>query len=168
MPAKALLIMGAALVAAGLGLSRAAPVLQAAGPGEPKLTGTRGFRNNNPGNIRAAGDVWVGQVGIDAGGYVIFDTPEHGLRALARIMLNYQRLHGIDTLNALVARYAPASDSNDESSYVQDLSARLGIGPSAPFSIEAMLVPLMQAIIRHENGSQPYALAQIQAGVDLA
>lgn len=145
----------------GLGL------VLAAGAGAARMYDTpRGIRNNNPGNLRfSVANDWLGQVGHDAGGYVIFDTPAHGLRALAILLSNYQARHGISTLEALVNRYAPSADGNDERAYVLALSAAVGVGPEEPFNITAMLAALMAAIIRHENGRNPYSLAAINSAV---
>ena len=51
---------------------------------------TRGIRNNNPGNIRVSKDQWEGMTGDD-GAFVIFDSPESGVRALAKNLQSYGR-----------------------------------------------------------------------------
>ncbi|MDR8284944.1 hypothetical protein FPK77_25135, partial [Acinetobacter baumannii] len=57
----------------------------------------RGIRNNNPGNLEASSsNPWVGQTGSD-GRFAKFETPEHGIRALGRNLISYQR-QGIDTV----------------------------------------------------------------------
>ena len=44
---------------------------------------TVGERNNNPGNVKKPGnDVWVGTIGYDDRGHVIFKDLDHGVRAL--------------------------------------------------------------------------------------
>ncbi|MFU2316820.1 hypothetical protein [Rahnella sp. PCH160] len=51
----------------------------------------RGLRNNNPGNIEASdANPWEGQIGSD-GRFAKFETPEHGIRALGKNLLSYQR-----------------------------------------------------------------------------
>lgn len=49
-----------------------------------------GLRNNNPGNIEAGSNPWEGQTGSD-GRFATFATPEHGIRALGKNLLSYQR-----------------------------------------------------------------------------
>lgn len=52
---------------------------------------TRGIRNNNPGNLEySKSNPWVGQNGDD-GRFAKFETPEHGIRALGRNLMSYQR-----------------------------------------------------------------------------
>jgi hypothetical protein len=126
----------------------------------------RGIRNNNPGNIRWDGTTqWRGMVGQDAGGFVIFDTPENGIRAMARILGNYQRI-GVDTITAIISRWAPDTE-NDTIAYIRAVETRTGIDRNMPIS-GADYPAIIGAIIRHENGSQPYTVAQINTGVALA
>jgi len=127
----------------------------------------RGIRNNNPGNIRdTKGDTWEGQAGTD-GAFAIFSAPEFGLRALAKLLNNYERLHGINTVKGIISRYAP-SNENNTAAYIASVSAALGIDPETTFSIEARLPELMQAIIKHENGQQPYSGELIATGIKMA
>ncbi|UZT50085.1 internal (core) protein [Enterobacter phage 01_vB_Eclo_IJM] len=48
---------------------------------------TRGIRNNNIGNIRVSKDQWEGATGDD-GSFVTFDTPDSGVRALAKNLMS--------------------------------------------------------------------------------
>lgn len=48
----------------------------------------RGIRNNNAGNVRADEIIWDGQTGIDDEGFAIFKSPEGGIRALGKLLLN--------------------------------------------------------------------------------
>lgn len=134
-------------------------------------TPLRGIRNNNPGNIEASqNNAWEGQTGSD-GRFVTFATPEHGLRALGKTLLSYQRQHGLDTLNEVVSRYAPSSDGNDTDAYIRALCAELGTDGNTPLDMEDphTLSALCAAIIRHENGGkQPYSDAQLNSGISAA
>ena len=50
---------------------------------------TRGERNNNPGNIRQTDADWIGERATDSDpAFEEFTTPEDGIRALARLLLN--------------------------------------------------------------------------------
>jgi len=131
---------------------------------------TRGEKNANPGNIRF--DLltrWLGQVGHDGDGFCVFDTPEHGIRALARVLLNYQRLDGCRTLADVVRRYAPQSE-NDAAAYLADVAARTGIGADGALDLThpGKLATLARAIIFHENGRCLYDAATIAKAVALA
>ena len=127
----------------------------------------RGIRNHNPGNIRA-GDKWRGLTGIDDAGFCQFDTPEHGIRALAKVLLSYQSTHGLRTLRQMVSRWAPPVE-NDTESYIDSVCRACVASPDNPYTLTpSRLLSLVAAIIKHENGQQPYPAAQLMAGVDLA
>jgi hypothetical protein len=113
----------------------------------------RGIRNNNPGNIKDLGVPWQGLVGHDAAGFCIFDTPEHGLRALAMNLVSAQTKHGCLTLRQIICRHS----ETDQQVYVANAVKRTGILPGAKINLAelpATFVLLMQAIIAQENGAQ--------------
>lgn len=126
----------------------------------------RGIRNNNPLNIKWSSlNNWNGQTGKDAAGFSIFDKPENGIRAAARILDNYAK-RGIYTLGDIVKTWAPASE-NDVESYVKHVEQ--GVGKSRTAKIgRADYLPLLRVMIKHENGKQPYTDAQILAGINAA
>ncbi|HAF2255035.1 TPA: hypothetical protein G8N49_003964 [Salmonella enterica] len=129
----------------------------------------RGIRNNNPGNLEySKTNPWVGQTGDD-GRFAKFETPEHGIRALGRNLLSYQR-QGIDTVNDIINRWAPPSDNNNTDAYIQAVCAQLGVTPDQPLdaSNPDTLKALCASIIQHENGSQPYSDQQLATGVSAA
>ncbi|HGA3365777.1 TPA: hypothetical protein ACIR6Q_002735 [Enterobacter kobei] len=131
--------------------------------------GARGIRNNNPGNLEfSKTNPWVGQTGDD-GRFAKFETPEHGIRALGRNLLSYQR-QGIDTVSDIINRWAPPSDNNNTDAYIQAVCAQLGV--TADQQLDASnpdtLKALCAAIIQHENGSQPYSDQQLATGVSAA
>jgi hypothetical protein len=130
---------------------------------------TRGLVNNNPGNIRKNGTAWRGAIAGSDPAFVTFDTPQDGIRAMAKVLLTYQRQHGLDTIAELLERWAPAVE-NDSFAYIDDVATRLGLDPDERIDLgdRAVLAALCGAIIRHENGVQPYADAVLAAGVDAA
>lgn len=131
--------------------------------------GARGIRNNNPGNLEfSKTNPWAGQTGDD-GRFAKFETPEHGIRALGRNLLSYQR-QGIDTVNDIINRWAPPDDNNNTSAYIEAVCAQLGVTPDQPLdaSNPDTLKALCAAIIHHENGSQPYSDQQLSTGVSAA
>lgn len=131
--------------------------------------GARGIRNNNPGNLEfSKTNPWAGQTGDD-GRFAKFETPEHGIRALGRNLLSYQR-QGIDTVNDIINRWAPPDDNNNTSAYIEAVCAQLGVTPDQPLdaSNPDTLKALCAAIIHHENGSQPYSDQQLSTGVTAA
>jgi hypothetical protein len=133
----------------------------------PKLP--RGLRNRNPGNIRGSGTRWQGEVGRDDKGFVIFATDELGLRACARVLINYHRKYELNTVSGIIHRWAPPVENNSQA-YVAAVCADMCVGPQVPLNVEdpKVLADLVRAIVKHENGKQPYTPGQIATGVRMA
>lgn len=142
--------------------------------GAPRVTAhgnssvARGLRNNNPGNIEAGSNSWDGQAGSD-GRFAKFVTPEHGIRALGKNLLSYQR-QGYDTISEIVNRWAPASDGNNTEAYIAALCKKLNVTPNDQLNMSDIntLRQLCAGIIQHENGKQPYSEDQLNTGVSAA
>jgi len=123
----------------------------------------RGLRNNNPGNIRDNPmNNWLGRIGADDKGFVIFDKPENGIRAIARTLDSYAR-RGIKSLSAIISTWAPAVENNT-SSYIAHVAKKLGKTPGDEVTRDEYPA-LIEAIILHENGRQPYDRATINRGI---
>lgn len=133
------------------------------------LTGTRGVRNNNPGNIRKSATKWSGKIEGTDPAFETFKTPEDGIRALGKNLLNYQDKHGINTIEGIINRWAPTSENNT-SAYVQAVAKETGLDPSAPLNLRNpdTLQKVTTAIIHHENGGHPYGADVVQSGVKAA
>jgi hypothetical protein len=121
----------------------------------------RGIRNNNPGNIEWIADPskrWRGMVAKD-GRYGVFDTPANGVRAIGgELRANFRR--GQNTLDAIIGEWAPAPENNTES-YKRSVAAELGgVSTSTPLS-SSTIPAITAAIIKHENGVQPYAVSDL-------
>lgn len=114
---------------------------------------TRGIRNNNLGNLRVSKDQWEGAVGDD-GAFVIFDSPESGVRALAKNLQSYGR-QGYDSIEKIINRWAPPNE-NDTKAYIDSVVAATGIPAtqSLDLSDPDTLSSLAQAIGYHETGSR--------------
>jgi hypothetical protein len=134
------------------------------------MTTARGLRNNNPGNIEWNDTPWQG-----------LDTPPHdgrfcrfvhakwGIRAIARTLITYQDKHGINTVRGFINRWAPPVE-NDTGAYVQHVADKAGVRFDEVVNIQdyAVCRPIVEAIIRHENGKQPYKAWEIDEGLKLA
>lgn len=114
---------------------------------------TRGIRNNNPGNIRVSKDQWEGMTGDD-GAFVTFDSPESGVRALAKNLQSYGR-QGYDSIEKIINRWAPPNE-NDTQAYIDSVVTATGIPAtqSLDLSNPDTLSSLAQAISFHETGSR--------------
>ena len=130
----------------------------------------RGIRNNNPGNLRRSKDPWQGLASEQTDpDFFQFVSSKWGIRALARTLIAYQDKDGRNTVNKIIDRWAPPTENNT-TAYVQAVAAGVGVAADDEIDVHDYLVlrPLTLAIIRHENGQQPYTDAEIDAGLVLA
>lgn len=129
-----------------------------------KISVARGIRNNNPGNIKSdPRNAWQGKTGSD-GVFDIFDTPENGIRAIVKILTSY-RARGITSIRDIIDEWAPPGDKNNTTAYINAVSSRMNASHSARV-VPSNIVDFISAVIKHENGSQPYALSVIRAGAN--
>lgn len=129
-------------------------------------SGTRGIRNNNPGNIvYMPVNPWKGQIGTD-GRFGVYDTPANGVRAIGKQLMVYRRKYGLSTVRDLIARWAPPVENNT-ASYISSVARRLGVDADQNIDVAAMLGQLAAAIILHENGRIPYTQSDINTWVNL-
>ena len=130
----------------------------------------RGIRNNNPGNIRRNGDPWQGlaerQGDVE---FFTFKSPIYGIRALARTLITYQDKYELRSIRKIISRWAPPRENNTNA-YVRAVAADAGLDADQILDIHRFdhLLPLTKAIIRHENGHQPYTDTQLTKGLVLA
>lgn len=130
----------------------------------------RGVRNHNPGNLRRSRDPWQGLAKEQTDReFFRFEGSKWGIRALARTLITYQDKHGLGTVRGIINRWAPPSE-NDTGAYVRVVAAAIGVKPEATVNMHdyATLKAVVLAIIRHENGQQPYSDPEIDAGLVLA
>jgi len=114
------------------------------------IGGTRAWRNNNPGNIRA-GDFALRRAAIGAaGGFAVFPNYETGFAALIALLRapSYQQL----TVEQAINRYAPPIE-NDTGAYINAVEKQIGISRNAPMKLlsDDGLYKLAKAIEKHEG-----------------
>lgn len=125
----------------------------------------RGIRNNNPGNIEAGNDNWHGATGSD-GRYLIFSAPVYGLRAISRILDTYANKYRLFNIDGIIRRWAPEHE-NDTESYISHVEKLVGKNRfEALDEMDRSL--LIAAIVKHENGSQPYDWDLIGSAIEMA
>lgn len=163
-----------ALVGAGLYISSGRKKLDSVGVGESKAVGViasdsslpRGVRNNNPGNIKhSVKNPWRGLVGFD-GVFCVFDSPENGIRAMARVLMSY-RARGIFTLEGIIYEWSPpdlGGDNNPTESYLDFVARKTGIAVKSSV-YESDYPAVIAAIIAFENGHYAYSEDVVRAGV---
>lgn len=129
----------------------------------------RSVRNSNPGNLRKSAQTWIGEVPGEDLSFATFDTADNGFRALAKVLLAYKRIHGLDTVSKIITRYAP-SHENDTDAYIVHVCQVLGVRPNDYIDVEdaTTLVKLVSAIARHEAGADVWADSSINNGVTRA
>lgn len=117
----------------------------------------RGIRNNNPGNIRHSNDKWQGKARDQPDeDFIKFESPEYGIRALARVLIRYYDAYDLDTVRKIISRWAPPVENNTLA-YVTAVAEKLGVEPDDQIDVHDynVMEPLVRAIIEHENGRPP-------------
>lgn len=132
---------------------------------------SRGIRNNNPGNIRW-GDNWQGLVPESQRtdkDFCQFTGPEYGIRAMIVILRKYQQTHGLNTISAIISRWAPTNE-NDTQAYISSVAQATGVTSDQRIdtSDSRFMMNLIRAIIKHENGEQPYGPDVFAQAISLA
>lgn len=119
-----------------------------------------GLRQNNPGNLRSWGDM------PQKNGFAVFPSAHAGIQALARQLQLYGK-RGNDTISGIVNTYAPAKDHNNVDAYIKALHKDTGFDPNKHLNLNdpATVTALARGIIRHEQGSDPYAKGTISSAV---
>ena len=122
-----------------------------------------GFRNNNPGNLRAAANA-TGK----NGGFSTFANDADGRAAMARQLMLYGD-RGNNTLDGIIHTYAPQSENNTRA-YIDSVSKATGYGAKEQVNLHdpETLKTIMAAMIKHENGAQPYTEEQLLNAIQTA
>ncbi|OKO97607.1 structural protein [Xenorhabdus eapokensis] len=129
---------------------------------------TRGIRNNNPGNIRH-GDQWQGLCGRQTDkSFCQFIAPEYGIRAMLKILRNYVKLYGDNTIRQFISRWAPPNENNTES-YITHVSQTVGVSSHTVIDVndKSIMTALTKAMIQMENGKQPYSEATFEKAFEM-
>ena len=126
----------------------------------------RGYRNNNPLNIRKnASNAWKGKVvpGTDPL-FEQFITMAYGYRAALRLLRNYIN-DGHNTIRKIINKWAPPKENNT-SSYVSHVAGRTGIGADTIIdrNDQQKLCKIAYAMAWSENGQPPASMDDIYAG----
>jgi len=144
---------------------------------------SRGFYNNNPGNIDRGNELWQGEIRdtgdirlsdfqrgeLTKGRFCVFVSAEHGIRALAKNLFAYRDRLNQRTVRQIINTWAPPVE-NDTGAYVAAVAKRAGVGADAEIDIRdyKTLHGIVAAIIIHECGGMPYAGNEIEDGLRLA
>ena len=116
----------------------------------------RGLRNNNPGNIRINGDLFQGEVRPSRDkSFKQFETMAYGYRAVFRILSNYRKNYGLDTIRKMIGRWAPENE-NDTEAYIKAVSNYAGIPADDPVDINdrEQMTRIIAGMSKVENGRE--------------
>ena len=138
------------------------------------LSGVRGIRNNNPGNLNFAGQAGASREN-GKGRFAAFNTPEEGIGALSKQLdLHFNGTSAkakeagrpLRSVKDIVEAWAPPNENNT-AKYIADVAKQLGVSPTANLNLKdpATKTALMKAIVVKENGGNPYTDAQYAAGI---
>lgn len=133
-----------------------------------KMKVPRGFRNNNPGNIRHnPANQWKGMTGQDSDGFVQFSDTRYGIRAMGKIIDSYKR-RGIVMVRHIIEEWAPRSE-NDTDDYIAHVQLETGWQSyHVPMREAGDYLALIKIMIEHENGDQPYSDDYIKEALAIA
>lgn len=125
----------------------------------------RGLRNNNPGNIRQNGIRYTGEVQSSKdGAFKQFKTMEYGYRAMFVVLHTYARKYGIDTIERMIVRYAPATENHTQR-YIDAVSEWSGVPATSHLTTTnaEVMIPIVAAMSRVECGV-PAVMAEVEKG----
>ena len=139
----------------------------------------RGIRNKNPGNIRRDRTPWQGLAATQTDPeFFQFRSAEWGIRAMARILITYRDKYRIKRLNTIINRWAPPNGQRQDGqrytqntqAYIDHVAQLTGFESDQNLDLHSYehVRPLIEAMIRHENGVQPYSREEIDHGLELA
>ena len=115
---------------------------------EPRTTGPLSVQNNNPGNLRLAGQPGAVE---GEGGFAAFASPGQGLRALTRQVVLDTQTRGM-SLEDFLNKYAPPSE-NETNKYINFVERQTGLDAKGKVP-ESKIPQLVQAIVRMEGGQK--------------
>lgn len=127
----------------------------------------RGYRNNNPLNIRISSSNWLGKLKPNTdGAFEQFENMGYGFRAALRLLRNYIS-QGHNTITKMINRWAPPSE-NTTGSYIANVAKRSGIDANTVIdrSDKEALCKIAYAMAISENGSAPL-MSDVEAGWEM-
>lgn len=132
-------------------------------------TTVRGYRNNNPLNIRLSSNNWKGEIKPSADkSFCQFQTMAYGFRAAMVCIRTYITKHNCNTLQEIINRWAPWTDGNNPLNYAKKV---MNTFPDTfpdkdtviDYHNQNQMTKLVYAMAIVENGSEPQMTDCIQA-----
>ncbi|MBO5933032.1 MAG: hypothetical protein J6Q19_04830 [Bacteroidaceae bacterium] len=120
----------------------------------------RGYRNNNPCNIRIGSSPWLGKVLPNTDGiFEQFESLEYGYRAALALLRGKGYIgQGLNTIRKIITKFAPDNE-NDTQGYIAFVSRNTGINPDQPISKydKDKLIKIVYAMSLVENNTNKAA-----------
>jgi hypothetical protein len=119
----------------------------------------RGYRNNNPGNIRHSSTSFLGEIPRQEAtdtDFKQFKNRVYGYRAMFVILNTYYRKYRLNTIREWISRWAPSADGNHTLAYIDTVCTRTRIPADTPVNIgnEEQMTALVAAMAFVENGKE--------------
>ena len=126
----------------------------------------RGYRNNNPCNIRISSNSWRGKVMPNTdGAFEQFESLEYGYRAALALLRGKGYIgKGLNTIRKIITKFAPANENNTQG-YIAAVSKYTGIDPDQTISRydKDKLINIVYAMSLVENNtSKPVQIAEVR------
>lgn len=118
---------------------------------------SRGYRNNNPCNIRCSVEKWQGEiVPSQDKAFKQFETMAFGFRATFKLLHNYNTKFGCKTLEQMINRFAPPIENN-VNAYVTHVANASRVDPTSQLNTrnKDIMTSIVSAMALHENGKAP-------------
>lgn len=149
-------------------------------PIDPRLT--RGFLNNNPGNIDRGSVPWNGEIRdvakctndvqrreLTQGRFCVFQNADFGIRAICLNLKAYRDKLGCKSVRDYINRWAPPNENNTEA-YIGRVAMEIGVSPGQQIDLmePRTMKALVRGIIMVECAGMPYQDADLERGMALA
>ena len=115
---------------------------------------SRGYRNNNPLNIRHSTSKWKGMARVQTDpAFVQFTTMAYGYRAAFVLLRTYRQKYGCNTIRKIITRWAPPKE-NDTDGYIENVSRWTDIEADKMLAGQDAnaMIAIVAAMSRMENG----------------
>lgn len=113
---------------------------------------TRGYRNNNPLNIRRSVQEFQGEITSNDLSFKTFRSMAYGYRAAMKILKTYITKYKCDTIKSIISRWAPANENNTQG-YIKTVSSRTKIPISQKITFtKGFICAIVSAMSYVENG----------------
>lgn len=135
-------------------------------------TSSRGYRNNNPLNLRiSSANNWKGEIKPSAdGSFCQFVSMAYGFRAAMICIRTYIRKYNLQTIEQIIGRWAPWADGNNPTRYTNFVVSQwpddFTKDTIIDYTSKDQMTKLVFAMAIMENGSEPL-MADCHKGFEL-